>query len=532
MTIVVLAALALGAPLNAAAAPTNDSFANRETLVGSLPIHASGSNVGATSEPQEPHPDPAAFAGHSIWFSWQAASTGFVTIGTCGSQIDTVLGVYTGSELATLTLIASNRYSFGPNCNGARSEVTFKAISGTTYQIALDGNAFSNVTEGSIELEISVPSPPPNDDFAHAGLLEGTSASTPFENWAATKQSGEPNHRGDPGGASVWFNWTAPRSGGVFLQACNSPQEVLLAAYTGASVESLTSVAPLEPNAPCDLTFMATAGVTYRIALDGKWNQSTGPASMGEGHLSLVMVPLNDDFENATPLDGGPKVLYVGESTIGATEQPGEPEHGGIPGGASVWFNWLAPGSGSVTISACDATFPILAAAYTGFSLSNLAPVQAREAPLAEPCGASSGKAFAFNIESGVTYRVAVDGAGGATGRFDLGVEYSDERIPEEPSGPSSGSSADISPPDTMLRWRSVRRSGRVVFDLRSTEVGSRFICRVDSRPFRPCHRIVRFRRLYPGPHVFEAKAINALDEFDPSPLVVRFRVPRHRSHN
>jgi hypothetical protein len=516
-------------PAVASATPTNDNFVNREALSGSLPLRASGTNVGATSEPGEPEPDVPAFAGHSIWFSWEATSTEFVTIGTCGSEINTVLGVYTGGTVSALTPVSSNRYSFGPNCPFSGSEVTFKAIDGTSYDLAVDGNAFRGSgaptpdTEGSIDLEISAQSPPANDDFENARPLDGTSSSVEAENWAATKQPGEPEHRADPGGASVWFEWTAPRAGGVFLQACAGPQETLVAAYTGGSVDSLTPVAPLESNPDCDLSFGAVAGVTYEIAIDGKLGQATGTASMGQEKLSLSMFPGNDDFEHPAILDAGPRALYIGYRTIGATKQPGEPDHAGDPGGASVWFSWTAPATGSVRISACEASFPVLVAAYTGSTLSTLVPVKGTTTPLAELCAPSSGRAIAFNTDAGVTYRIAIDGSGGATGFFDLGVEFSNDRIAE--------GLLDLIAPNTRLRWKSLRRRGGVaIFRLGSTETGSSFACKLDSRPFGKCGPVVRYRGLKPGRHVFEARAIDATGNVDPKPLIVHFRIPRSRS--
>ncbi len=531
--VVAAAFMAILGPAAALATPSNDNFANREVVSGGLPLQASGTNVGATSEPGEPEPDVPAFAGHSIWFSWEATSTEFITIGTCGSAINTVLGVYTGSAVSALTPVSSNRYSFGPNCPFSGSEVTFKAIDGTSYDLAVDGNAFRGtgdptpVTEGSIELEISAQSPPANDDFEDALTLAGTSTSAEAENWAATKQTGEPNHRADPGGASVWFKWTAPRTGGVFLQACAGPQETLVAAYTGSSVDSLTPVTPIESSSACDLTFGAVAGTTYEIAIDGKFSQSTGMASMGEEQLSLAMVPGNDDFERPIALDAGPLALYIGYRTIGATKQPGEPNHAGDPGGASVWFSWTAPAAGSVRVSACDATFPVLVAAYTGSTLGTLAPVKGATAPLAEPCSPSTGRAIAFNTDAGATYRIAVDGSGGATGKFDLGTEFSHDRIAEDLVFPPA---LDATAPDTRLRKKILRRRGGVaIFRLGSTEARSSFACKLDSRPFNRCGPMVKYKALKPGRHVFEARAIDAAGNVDPRPLIIHFGIPRLR---
>ena len=56
---------------------------------------------------------------------------------------------------------------------------------------------------------------PPNDNFANALVLAGNSGSLTGTNRDATKEPGEPNHAGGPGGASIWYRWTAPNSGQV-----------------------------------------------------------------------------------------------------------------------------------------------------------------------------------------------------------------------------------------------------------------------------------------------------------------------------
>ena len=51
--------------------------------------------------------------------------------------------------------------------------------------------------------------PPDNDDFESPESLWADGGSLAGVNAAATKQLGEPNHAGNPGGHSVWFSWTS-----------------------------------------------------------------------------------------------------------------------------------------------------------------------------------------------------------------------------------------------------------------------------------------------------------------------------------
>ena len=111
-----------------------DNFANA-TLLGGVFVRSEGTNEFATGEVGEPeHFHQPASA--SVWWSWQAPITGKVKIDTIGSLFDTVLSVYEGATLGTLTLLKEN-----DDVSGAlvASAVQFDAIAGHTYLIAVDG---------------------------------------------------------------------------------------------------------------------------------------------------------------------------------------------------------------------------------------------------------------------------------------------------------------------------------------------------------------------------------------------------------
>src|ERR1035437_946487 len=129
----VLALLALGAGVSAAA-QVNDNFASATVITG-VSGATSGSTVGATKEPGEPNHAGNA-GGASVWFNWVAPANGTVTFNTEGSSFDTLLGVYIGTSVSTLSLVASNDDVLYPDTTSA---VTFVAVSGTEYRIAVDG---------------------------------------------------------------------------------------------------------------------------------------------------------------------------------------------------------------------------------------------------------------------------------------------------------------------------------------------------------------------------------------------------------
>ncbi len=161
--------------------PANDGFDNREMLSGSLPIEVSRSNVDATKESEE-FLGPLFAAGNSVWFEWEAASDGWVTVGGCEADFTDVVGVYTGTALNALASVAEGNEDEGPHCPFGGREYTFKAVGGTKYEIVVDGNPFSfpegppAETEGSFELRIEATPPPANDNFA-----DSTTLVTPLE---------------------------------------------------------------------------------------------------------------------------------------------------------------------------------------------------------------------------------------------------------------------------------------------------------------------------------------------------------------
>ena len=67
--------------------------------------------------------------------------------------------------------------------------------------------------------------------------------------------------------------------------------------------------------------------------------------------------------------------------------------------------------------------------------------------------------------------------------------------------------------------------SRSVRFEFNSDEADSRFLCRLDGRPFDLCRSPRRYGRLQPGRHLFEVRAIDPDGHLDPTPAKVRFTV-------
>lgn len=152
LILVALVVLGLSVPAVAAAAPTNDEFANA-AIIGTLPFSDTQDNSSATLEPNEPlgcaqdYYNPTG----SDWYAYTPTSNGAITA-TTNAPFNTALNVYTGSSLDTLTLV---------NCTSYYGNVTIAAAAGTTYYFQTMG-LFEQ--SGPITFNLDVP-PPPTANF-------------------------------------------------------------------------------------------------------------------------------------------------------------------------------------------------------------------------------------------------------------------------------------------------------------------------------------------------------------------------------
>lgn len=377
----------------------NNHFANCQVVNGNAGSVGGNNNATATKEAGEPN-HAGNIGGRSLWYCWTPPASGSATIDTIDSDFDTVLAVYTGSSLQALTLIASND-DISPT--EARSGVSFNALAGVTYRIAVDGfnGASGNVVITWIQAQ-------PNNNFANCQAISGASGQVAGNNFGARRETGEPNHAGNPRGQSIWYCWTATATGPVTFDTLGSSFDTVLAAYTGDSVAALTLHAANDDLATNDprsrITFNAVAGVTYRIVVEGY--------DGGAGNLTLnwLVPPPNDQFASCAPINGSRGTASA--ATAGASKESGEPSHADNPAGRSVWYCWTAPAAGAVTFDTVGSRFDTVLAVYTGNNLAALTSI-ANNDDLATNSVLSR---VTFNASPGVTYRIVVDGFDGDGG--------------------------------------------------------------------------------------------------------------------
>ncbi|MCA1818891.1 MAG: hypothetical protein LC620_02365, partial [Halobacteriales archaeon] len=110
--------------------PPNDCFATA-TVVAATPFVTTQSTLEATVEVYEPLPVPVGEVdADTVWFQWTPPIAGPATVSTCGSSYDTVLALYTGATVSTLTMLGVS-----DDFCATQSQLAFTCVAGTTYRI-------------------------------------------------------------------------------------------------------------------------------------------------------------------------------------------------------------------------------------------------------------------------------------------------------------------------------------------------------------------------------------------------------------
>lgn len=113
---------------------------------------------------------------------------------------------------------------------------------------------------------------PANDSFVGRPAIAGMTNTIVGSNVGATKEFGEPDHAGNPGGRSIWWRWTPLVSGAVTLNTDGSSFDTTLAIYRGSELTNLVTVAADNDSgagSASQVQFNAAAGNGYQIAVDG-----------------------------------------------------------------------------------------------------------------------------------------------------------------------------------------------------------------------------------------------------------------------
>ncbi len=197
----------------------------------------------------------------------------------------TVTGDANGETLTFADDGAAPDLTAGDGVYSAALEVTDDA---SITEVVITANASAPEKDSvSASLAVAVIHPPANDNFDESAGLSGRRASLAgFTNVAATAEDGEPRHYWLKAEKSVWFTWTAPRSGRGDITLRGSDFDTVMAVYRGSTLDRLRRVARDDDSGgrlTSRVRFNVRRGQTYHIAVDG-WRGAEGNI---EGRLVL-----------------------------------------------------------------------------------------------------------------------------------------------------------------------------------------------------------------------------------------------------
>jgi hypothetical protein len=243
-----------------------DNFVNRGLVTG-FANTVRGTNTTFTREPGEPRHDNRN-GNHSGWMSWTAPASGPCVMDTLGSSFDTVLAVYTGTTVSNLTKVVSNDDA---DIDSVQSRVSFSAVVGTTYQVAVDGYATN--AYGVIVFHMSIPNPYPiitNQPVSqivtqgnNVSFAVGVTGPGPFTyQWRFNG-----NNIGGGAGTSATLNRNN-------VQAGNQGTYTVVVANSGGSVTSAPAVltvrtSPIIQTQPASLSVFPGDNVVFFVRASG-----------------------------------------------------------------------------------------------------------------------------------------------------------------------------------------------------------------------------------------------------------------------
>ena len=387
--------------------PFTDNLSGSNVISG-LAGSGRGSNVGATREPGEP--DHANERGtHSVWLSWQPPPpAGVATIDTAGSSFDTLLAVYTGDSFSKLTPVASNddvNSCDDPTGGFHTSQVKFNAQPGKVYHIAVEGLANAsgdivlswNLSPRDHLLPLVAVGPKqktglPGDKLSLSAIVQSTNAVT--QQWYLNCQ---------PIVGATQTNLLVDN-----LQPSNVGNYLVRVRHTQTGEETVSD--------PTSVQINITDGRALELAALDKFAETAGNVR-GDPAVARRLQKATLGSSRIRKLSGGLARGYRGTqmfSTVGATKDPGEPNHCGEPGGASEWYAYQPPANGLLVIDTQGSSFDTVLAVYTGpgTDFQSLVPVAC------DNNSGSDGKTsmVRFQATKDTVYFIAVDGVGGAAG--------------------------------------------------------------------------------------------------------------------
>ncbi len=195
---------------------------------------------------------------------------------------------------------------------------------------------------------------------------------------------------------------TAPAGGRVVISGQN---------FTGATAVTFNNVAA------AGFTVDSAQQITATVpsgSVNGVIRATTPSGTAISTATFAILLSAGNDLFSGSLLLTGAAGTQSGDNTA-SSEEAGEPNHAGNPGGRSLWYRWTAPATGTWIFDTGGSRFDTLLAVYSGTAVNALDPVAANDDHGAGTIGEPVNSLVTLGAVQGTTYRIAVDGYNSST---------------------------------------------------------------------------------------------------------------------
>ncbi|MCB1060193.1 MAG: hypothetical protein KDB65_08170 [Calditrichaeota bacterium] len=403
--------------------PSNDTCPG--TAITSLPYSDTGSTTCATN-----NFDVACVSGDpaDVFYNMTLSSCQTVTVSLCGSSYDTGLEIRAGGTCPGSTQVVCNDDNYCGSSIVFQSTASFVAQAGVTYYIIIDG--YSTFTGNYVLNVTGVPFAPEND------TCPGTTiASLPYSDTGSTTCATNDFNvdcvSGDP--ADVFYNMTLSTCQTVTISLCGSSYDTGLEIRAGGPCPGSTQVicnddysCNSSPTLQSTATFIAQAGVTYYIIVDG-YSTFTGAYVLNATGIPYVSP---NDVCPGTVVTSLP-YFDTGNTRCASDDYHFSCQSEGNPESPDVMYSLTRPSCETVTVSLCGSGYDTGLEVRTGGACPGTTFIDCND----DFCDLQS--QLQFVALAGVTYYILVDGYWGSAGSYALSIT-GEQFIPENNTCPGT----------------------------------------------------------------------------------------------
>lgn len=282
------------------------------------------------------------------WFTATSTST-TITYDPDNAGHDPIMHLFSGACGSLTNLTCANT-----SAGGGNETITWATTIGTNYLVRIQRNGSNNGMDGRLCV-YSTPPPPANDDPCGAVALTVNQicSNTAATNISATATGGGIPAPGCAGYSSgdVWFTFVAPANGIANIETtAGSLTDSGIALYSATACNGTFTLIECDDNdGPSTMSLInrtgLTPGQTYYVRVWGNGG------AQGTFNICVTTAPANDEPCGATSLSLGSSCTFTTYNSTNATTSAGiSPPGCSTYSGGDVWFSFVAPASGAVTI--------------------------------------------------------------------------------------------------------------------------------------------------------------------------------------